>query len=199
MATAKTTTRKTSTKKAAATPKVNPEVVEQPVVHETVEVAEPVKNVAKRYEKDDVIPCRSVTAGYLGVVGPRTKQPYPFENMGDVAYVEYQDLYSWLTAQHPVIFKPYFIIEDNELLEDVRWAEVKKLYDGMCALEDVNEILNLSVPEFKKKFPIIPVGLKDAVKSEMVKRIADGTFDSIGKIKVVDEVCGTSIGSMMIQ
>lgn len=198
MATAKTTTRKTSTKKATVEPKVELEPVIESVVEEVEKNVEPVKNVAKEYKKDDVIPCRSVTAGYLGIVGPRTKQPYPFENMGDVAYIEYQDLYSWLTAQHPIIFKPFLIIEDTDLLEDVRWAAVKELYENMCALEDVNEILNLPVNEFKKKFPILPVGLKSAVKSEIVKRIGDGTFDSIGKIKVVDDVCGTSIGSMMI-
>lgn len=201
------TAKKTTTRKKATTPKAEKPVVEQnvvevkeeaPVKTEAKVMAEkPVKNVAKIYDKDDLITCRSVTAGYLGIVGPRTGQLYPFENMGDIGYVEFQDLNSWLASRNRVLFDPCIVIEDDTLLEDVRWQEIVDIYKDMYDTTDINDILNLPPREFSKRFPKLPNGLKNAIKSEMTRQIQDGTFDSIQKIKVVDDVCGTSIGAII--
>jgi len=191
----KTTNRKPKTK-SVETVQATEEVVNATSVVE--EIKPEVKNVARKYERDDLIPCRSVTAGYLGIQGQRTKQPYPFENMGDTGYIEFQDLNSWLASHHPILFEPFIIIEDEELLSDVRWAEVRDLYDSMYSTEDAKEVLNLPINSFKEKFPKLPLGLKNAVKSEVVKQIGDGTFDSFQKVKIIDDVCGTAIGSIMV-
>ena len=194
----KTTTKKPSTRKAKVEEPVV-ETVETPVQEPVQEpVKESVKNIAKTYERDDLITCRSVTAGYLGFSGPRTKQLYPFENMGDVGYIEYQDLNSLLASRSKILFEPYIVIEDEKLLEDVRWADLRAVYASMFNLEDAKQIINLPVNEFRVKFPKLPLGLKNAVKAEVSKQIEEGRFDSIQKVKVIDEICDTSIGSIML-
>lgn len=196
------TAKKTTTRKRATTPKAEKPAVEKKAaaveVEPVVEEVKPVKNVAKIYDKDDLITCRSVTAGYLGIVGPRTKQLYPFENMGDIGYVEFQDLNSWLASRNRVLFDPCIVIEDDTLLSDIRWKEIVDIYKEMYDITDIQDVLNLPPRDFAKMFPKLPNGLKNAVKSEMTRQIQEGAFDSIQKIKVVDEVCGTSIGAIIV-
>jgi len=194
--TAKKTTRKTTAKRPA------PVVAEAPI-ETAVEIEEPVieespVKASREFAKDDDIACRSVNAGYMCFDGPRTHQPYPFGNSGDVNYVEYQDLNSLLVTRSKILYEPFIVVEDEELLADPRWAEVKELYDRIYGLDSARSILNLPVSEFKEKFPKLPLGLKNSVKSEVVRLIDDGQFDSIQKIRVIDEVCGTSIGALMV-
>lgn len=200
--TAKKTTRKSTPKKVVAqavteTPVETIVEVEEHIEEQAPVFAKPV-NVSRTYAKDDTIPCRSVNAGYMCFSGPRSHQAYPFGDMGDVNYLEFQDLNSMLAVRDKILFEPFIVVEDEELLQDVRWAEVKALYDKIYNYQTARDILNLSNDQFKNEFPKLPLGLKNAVKSEVVRLIDNGGFDSIGKIRVIDEVCGTSIGALMI-
>ena len=88
--------------------------------------------------------------------------------------------------------KPLFVIEDEELLADARWKDVKALYEKIQA-NDVETVLNLPSDRFDSVFAELPVGIQNAVKSEIATRMEAGTFDSIQKIKTVDRVCGTDL------
>ena len=91
------------------------------------------------------------------------------------------------------IYDPLFVIEDEEVLEDPKWIEVKKLYESMEDAFDVNEILSLPLNLFRKTLTDAPKGVRNAVKSAVAAQIAKGTFDSFQKVKIIDEVCGTDL------
>ena len=194
--------RKTAQKEVIndATPVVNKDVVEASVVTETV-IAEQPKKVEKpkepkQYNQNDLILCRSVTAGWLGVSG-KSGQYYIFENVGDVCEIEYQDLFALKSRHSAYLFDPLFIIEDEELLDNPRWADLKKLYDEMYTIEDVNEVINLPATQFKNVITQLPKGLAKTIQVEVAKRIEDGTFDSLNKINILDEVFGTDFKSII--
>ena len=111
-------------KKTAATNKEKDEtkVTETVTENKTVKTVEEPKK-PKKYEPDDLIPCRSMYAGTLLFTGDKTKITYEFSNMGDFRYIEYQDLLSALLVRKKSLFAPYIIIEDEELLENVHWQE----------------------------------------------------------------------------
>ena len=114
---------KKATTTSATKTKTEDTKVEKDTVKETVaEVKKP-----KKYEPDDLIPCRSMYAGTLLFTGDKTKITYEFSNMGDFRYIEYQDLLSALLVRKKSLFAPYIIIEDEELLENVHWQEVKTM------------------------------------------------------------------------
>ena len=111
---------KKATTTSAAKTKAEDTKVEKDTVKETVaEVKKP-----KKYEPDDLIPCRSMYAGTLLFTGDKTKITYEFSNMGDFRYIEYQDLLSALLVRKKSLFAPYIIIEDEELLENVHWLSL---------------------------------------------------------------------------
>lgn len=149
------------------------------------------KKTARKYEANDLIPVRSITQGELLLPGKKSQILYRWAAYGDITEVEYQDLYSLKSSRSQYIYAPLFVIEDQELLEDARWKDVKNLYGNLYDSEDLGEVLRLPVNKFKTVLKSVPTGLLNAIKIEVATRIENGTFDSISKIKAVDEICGT--------
>ena len=118
---------------------------------ETVQAA-PVKKAPKKYEPSDVIMCHSVFPGRFLFSGPKTKIVYPFEACGDENPVEYQDLLAAMMAKKKSIMAPHIVIDDEELLEDARWKQVKKVYDSMFAIRNMDKFLSMPVATFEKEF-----------------------------------------------
>lgn len=155
--------------------------------------AEEKKPVRKKYEATDLIPVRSVTQGELLLPGFKSRILYRWAAYGDVTEVEYQDLYSLKANRSGYIYKPLFVIEDEELLSDPFWAEIKRLYDGMYTTSDISTVLALPEADFRKVLQQLPVGFQNAIKLEVATRLDDGTFDSIKKVKALDEILGTDL------
>ena len=202
----KTTTKTTTAKKAvekqevkeAETPVVVEEPVEkeQPIIEKTPEV---VKKEPRQFGQNDLILCRSVTAGWLGVSG-KSGQYYVFENFGDQCEIEYQDLFALKSRHSQYIYAPLFVIEDEELLDNPRWSDIAHFYeDQVYTMEDVDAILNLPKNEFENAINKLPKGLAKSLQVRVAEKIENGTFDSLAKIKLLDEVFGTDFRSILAE
>jgi len=192
------TTRKKTTK--PATEKVAEVAVETPAVEAPVKTTKTApKKEYRQFNQTDLILCRSVTAGWLGVSG-KSGQYYVFENFGDECEIEYQDLFALKSRHSNYIYAPHFVIEDEELLENPRWADVAKFYDEeVYTLEDVDAVLNLPTSNFKSALQKLPRGLAKSLQVKVAEKIEDGTFDSLQKIKMIDEVFGTDFRSILAE
>lgn len=167
----------------------------EPKATETVEKATP--QPQRKYEATELIPCRSITQGLLIAEGKQSKILYRWDGYGDTQEVEYRDLYAFKSSRSGYIYDPLFIIEDEQLLEDARWKEVKELYDKMYDSSDINEIINLPPAKFLEVLSQIPIGMKNAVKIEVATRLNNGSFDSIKKLDYVDKICGTELRKLV--
>lgn len=155
------------------------------------------KKKPKTFSQSDPILCRSVTPGWLGVSG-KSGMYYVFSNYGDEAEIEYGDLFALKNKHSRYIYDPLFVIEDEELLENPRWKDIAEFYsDKVYGMDDINIVLNKPITSFKSTLKTLPKGLLKAVTVEVAKRIEEGTFDSLKKIKILDEVCGTDFGKMI--
>lgn len=192
------TTRKKTTK--PATEKVAEVAVETTAVEAPVKTTKTApKKEYRQFNQTDLILCRSVTAGWLGVSG-KSGQYYVFENFGDECEIEYQDLFALKSRHSNYIYAPHFVIEDEELLENPRWADVAKFYDEeVYTLEDVDAVLNLPTTNFKSALQQLPRGLAKSLQVKVAEKIEDGTFDSLQKIKMIDEVFGTDFRSILAE
>lgn len=162
----------------------------------TKETVQP-KQMARKFEADELIEVQSVTQGELLLPGKKSGILYRWSNYGDITEVEYQDLYTLKSSRSDYIYKPMFQILNDELLEDGRWKDVKKLYERMISAGDIYEIMKLPNAQFKQVLMTAPKGIQDAIKIEVASRIENDTMDSISKIKTVDEICGTDLFSIL--
>ena len=145
----------------------------------------------KKYAPTDRIPCRSITYGELLLTGPKTKLLHTWANYGDVTEMEYQDLQALKSTRSSYLYKPRFVIEDEELVE--QWAgDFKKMYDEIVTV-DVEDLFKLPIGQLKAKLKKAPSGVQLAVKNIAGEKIMNGTLDSIAKIKAIDEVLDTQL------
>ena len=160
----------------------------------TEEVVEEPKKKPRKFAQNDMIICKSVTYGELLLPGKKSKLLYTWSNYGDTKEVEFQDLQALRSTRSAYLMNPYFVIEDEELLE--QWPELKNLYDKVAAL-DVDNLFSLPINQFKKKLRDIPIGFKDPIKNIAGEKIRNGSLDSIAKINALDEILGTELKLMI--
>ena len=158
------------------------------VVSEEVETA---KKAPRKYAPDDMITCRSVTFGELLMTGKKSGLLYSWANHGDTTEVEFQDLQALKSTRSSYLFRPRFVIEDEELI--AQWGkDFENLYQSIIDV-DVEALFKLPVAQMKAKIKKAPRGVQQAVKNIAGEKILNGTLDSLAKIKAIDEVLGTQL------
>lgn len=170
---------------------------EAPVTEEVMETNEIVEKETRakkpkpKFEETDLIPCVSITVGGLYMVGPKSKDLYEWLSIGDTVDVEYRDLVSAIRARDGLVYRPRFIIDDEEFLE--AYPDVRDVYRGLYNTEMLTKILSMPPNRMKKAIEDLPPGAKDAIKGLAATMINNGTLDSVQRIKILDEMFGTEM------
>lgn len=175
------------------------EMIEPAEAVKPVKPLRPAKNAAKpaprKYEKDEMIRCRSITFGRLICSSFKNRGLiYEWSNYGDECSIEYQDLLALKSSKSNFVYAPLFVIDDDNLVAE--W-KLDNLYEEFVGFDAPEEFFEVSVSELRAKLTAAPKGLKETIKSAAAKCIADGTLDSIGKVRVIDEILGTELLEFM--
>lgn len=205
MATAKKTTKKTASDTKEVAKNIETieatEITKEEVVNETTEsivntvVESETKIMAtkpskKKFEATEPINCISIASGDLGMIGIKSGINYTWAGRGDETEVEYQDLVSAVRSGKSHIYKPYFIIDNEDFLKE--FPQVKKVYSAMYSIQDLRDILVKMTPaQIKTVISTLPEGAKESVKHIASNMISTGALDSVAKIKVLDEIYDT--------
>lgn len=189
MAARKTTTA-TRTKVA---PKPEPIVEEAVVAEEVAEEEEVVKEEVKKksFKSTDGIKCTSITSGNLFMVGLKSGKLYSWLDSGDVVYVDYEDLVGEVRTRGMYAFRPRFVVDNQDFIDE--FPELDTLYASLYSKRDLKQILALEPEQMRYIISGLPDGAKDAIKSMAVTMIERRELDSINRIKVIDEIFGTSM------
>ena len=143
------------------------------------------------YRPDEMIPCHSIFPGVVHFYGIHSGMTYKFVGSGDRRNVEYQDLKAAMLEGYPSIFNPDIIIEDDNLLNDEHWIDVKNVYANMFDENDIQKLMNLRASDFKVAFTQVPAVVQKIIIEKYATQIENGTFDDLSKAKIIDEICGT--------
>lgn len=147
--------------------------------------------VARKYDPDELITCRSITYGELLLTGKKSKLLYSWANYGDTTEVEYQDLQALKSTRSSYLYKPRFVVEDDDLVE--QWGkDFVDMYKNIVDV-DVEDMFKLPLNQFKSKLKKSPKGVQQAVKNIAGEKILNGSLDSLAKIKAIDEILGTDL------
>ena len=172
---------------------VTEEIVETAVQEEVSVKETPVakKATPRKFAPDDMITCRSITYGELLLTGTKSKLLYSWANYGDTTEVEFQDLQALKSTRSSYLFRPRFVIEDEELAE--QWSkDLGDMYKEIVHV-DVEDLFKLPLNQFKAKLKKSPKGVQQAVKNIAGEKIMNGSLDSLSKIKAIDEILGTDL------
>ena len=190
----KTPTKKTTPKKEQATEDVVNTVDE---VKEVVEEKVVPTEQPREFQKDDLIEVKSVFAGSCTLVGRRSGNVYVWETLGEIQYVEYQDLLAEITNRYSqYIYEPLLLIEDEDVIN--KNPKLKDLYDTMIDVEDLEDsLLNDSVEDLRSILISLPSGLKETVKSVASTLMQDGALYDVRKIRLLDDLYHTALSEQL--
>lgn len=161
------------------------------LLKEEEKVKEEKKKTDADYRPDEMIPCRSVYPGILIFNGDHSGMTYTFNGVGDRRNVEYQDLKAGLLQQKSSMFNPDIIIEDENLVNDERWYEIKEVYENMYDEADLAKVMKLPTRDFEDAFVKLPVTARNTIITTIATQIENGTFEQYNKARIIDKVCGT--------
>ena len=185
------------TKKTVDTAKTSKQVVDDT----TLAVNEPNiddTHTVRKFEQEDLIPCRSMVSGQLFIEGARSKLLYTFADYNDVCDIEYRDLiYMVRTYNNRFIYEPWIIIEDEDFIAGN--PKLAELYESMYTKGDLMEIINLPISQMVDTINALPMGCKNALKGIAATMIDNGQLDSIQKIKALDEIFETNMLLTLVQ
>lgn len=189
-----TAKKSTSTKKSDG-PEKKPVVNAESVITNqvTTNATEPV--VEKRvYQATDMIPCKSVRYGTLMHVSKKSGDIYEWADYGDVVDVSYGDLLALKSSKSKFLFAPWFLILDEQLVEDWKLTDIYTYYEDF---EDVEEFLQAGAVTLRRRLPNAPQGYKDLIVHTAGEMLRRGTLDSIATIKAIDDVLGKNLADML--
>lgn len=156
----------------------------------------PIKKEPKKYAPTDRIECRSVTGGGLILVGTKSQLQYEWEDYGDTAYVEFQDLQALQSRKAGFLTKPRFIIEDEELVE--QWGSMLKPIYNKINNQDIETLFESEPEKFRKALSKMPDGIKESVKTKAAQKIASGELYDIRLVKIIDEILNTEFTATLL-
>ena len=157
---------------------------------EDISIATSKKSV-KKFNPDDMILCQSICVGQTFVKGFKSGIIYTFEALGAEEYIEYRDLVAAVRSKDSILFKPFIIVLDEDFINEQK--TLKSFYENMYTPEDFEEFFTLRPNQMVEALNNMPVGVRDTIKSMAVGRIQDGTFDSVVRIKALDNYFGTKM------
>lgn len=156
------------------------------------ETKKEIKKDVKTFKEDEGILCKSITRGELIYIGKKSNTKYIFSNYDDTCEIEVRDLNSLKSSKSAYLYDPLFVIEDEEFLSQPKWKDIREMYDQAVA-NDINEIIDKPIGQFKQIISQLNKGYKEALAREVATRIHEDNFDSLSKIKAIDEICGTDL------
>lgn len=188
-----TTTRKNSFVKEAESVVENtkPETVEAVEVKEVPVNTETSKKAVKKFNPDDMILCQSICVGQTFVKGFKSGTIYTFEALGAEEYIEYRDLVAAVRSKDSILFKPFIVVLDEDFINEQK--TLKSFYENMYTPEDFEEFFRLNPNQMVEALNNMPVGIRETIKSMAVGKIQDGVFDSVARIKALDDYFGTKM------
>lgn len=187
MARPKTTTTTTKSAEINAKNSISTEKVERKDYSKKVKIP-----------KDYDIPVKSNVQGKLTYTSSKTKYTEEWDEIGMVAYLEYDELISMRNAHKKFFENNWILIEDTDdytASEIYTALGVEKYYKNIALFETLDDVFNLSVSEINKIIPTLSQGHKTNIASRAMQLIADNDerMDSTSKIKAFEKALGINL------
>lgn len=163
------------------------EVIEEKTTQTSVKQVEEAV-VTRKFEPNDMIPCKSVVSWKINELGSDRNTVYHWEYFGDVDYIKYSDLQNM--RRKDVITKPKILIQDANLCYQWR-RELGDIYKYYLNVDYPEDFFELSDEKFEELLTSAPDVLKDVIKITARVMINNENYPSLNKINSIDRILGT--------
>lgn len=172
------------TTKRTNTTKQKPQV--KNVVEEKVEVVkqEIIKPEKRKLNRDDSILVMNNTAGTLIYKSNRSGQEWYFTEYGQTDTIELGELITMNNAHGKFLKEPWLIVLDDDAVE---YLGLKRFYDNIFEFDNIDSFFEMPETKMEELLNKMPNGMKELIVGLSRRKIAEGTFDSMSKIRLIEQ------------
>lgn len=170
--TAKKTATKTTAKKTAAKKAT------------TKTTAAPTRKRKKKIDRDEMVLCRNLTSGGLIYKSSRSGVEVVWDNYGDEEWIDVGELLTMKASQPKFLRNGWILVDDEEI---AKYLGVKKTYDELANLVDLEEFFKLPAKEAKEILKKLPKGVKDTISEMAKKKISNNTIENLQLLRVLEK------------
>lgn len=146
---------------------------------------------------DILVPVKSGVQGIL-VYGSRKTIGYQIEwdSYGSVEYVELGELLSMRNTNRSFYKNNWIFFEDTDeytAVEIYEFLDVAQYYENTIVGEDIETIFVKSLEDIRKIVTPLSRGVKDTIATKARMMIDSGEFDSINRIRLLEELLNVEL------
>lgn len=135
-------------------------------------------------DRDQLVDVMSVTEGVLVYRSKRSGQEWEFNEYGAIDTIDVAELMAMRSGQSKFLNEPFIIVLDDEVVE---FLGLKKTYEKIDFVEDIDTIFNKKNEDFKALLNKSPRGIQTTILSRAKKLVDNGELDSTEKIRFMEE------------
>lgn len=178
-------------------------IIEENQITEEKEIKEEVKPKTKKsknrrrkstskIDPHELIPVMNFTVGTLFYSSPKTGFTLDLSGFGATDEVEFHELKTLRASSHKsILTNPWLLILDEETVKELRLEDI---YENLfISLDEVKQLLKMPVDKFEEILNVLPPEGQKVVCKIAKQMYQKGTFDSIKKIKLLEETFGITI------
>ena len=168
------------------------EEVEEESVGDVLEEIKNEKPIRKRKELDRnmLVPVASFVVGTLIYKSDRTGAMYVFKEFGAEDEIELFELQAMRSAYPKFLTAPWLIILDDEVME---YLKLTDLYSKIVKPDQMDRFLKLRPDKMRSILENAPKGFVDTVLAKVQILIKGNKFDSIERIRVIEDITGADL------
>ncbi|MCY9737436.1 hypothetical protein M5X17_27425 [Paenibacillus alvei] len=161
------------------------EVVKEEVpVEDIVKEEKPQKKVRKEIDRNEMIPCLSVSDGEVTYISKKTGLTTKWGEYGATEYLDVAELLTMKSQQPRFLTEPWIVIEDDDVAE---FLGLDKIYANIIDLDELEVFFRLPPHEIEEKLKQVPKGTKDLIAGKAREYVASDVLYDMRVIRVLDK------------
>ncbi len=170
--------------------------VSTPTVEKVVEKKDYSKKA--KIPKDYDIPVKSNVQGKLIYTSKKTGYTEEWDEMGTIAYLEYDELVSMRNSHKKFFEDNWVLIEDTDdyTADEIYYSlNIEKYYKNIAIFETLDDVFDLSIADIEAIVPTLSNGYRRNIASRAMQLITDGDrrMDSTAKIKAFEKALNVNL------
>lgn len=138
---------------------------------------------------NEEITIKSATENVI-YISPKTQMKYKWLHKGDVEVMTISELLAMENASERFLHTPWLIVEDDRVIEALN---LKKLYDNIERVEDIDSLIKLDSEEIRQIFESLPNTYKNNFRDEIYIKVQNQKLRDIVIIDTLSDVLGINL------
>jgi hypothetical protein len=141
---------------------------------------------------DEVVVVKSAVDN-VTFISPKTKIEYNWLTKGDVEPLPVSEILAMESASKRFLHTPWLVVEDERVIDALG---LKRTYDLIKKVEDVDELITLNKDDICKIFNELPNQYKNNFRNEIFKKVKTRELNNLSTIDDLSEILHIDLKSI---